>query len=97
MVSRIDPRLALTWNGANGTKGLDHWRWPVEEPSKRIRLRLEETEGIALDVEFTVVTSRLKAAFHLSAQTRMLIDCTRMTQNGHWQGSLSVSMVSKWK
>ena len=63
----------------------------VEEPLKRIRLRLEETEGIALDVEFTGRHFPIEEPrFTYRQGPRMLIDCTRMTQNGHWQGALSV-------
>ncbi|MEM9571705.1 MAG: hypothetical protein AAF996_09570 [Pseudomonadota bacterium] len=62
----------------------------VVEPLKSIRLRLEETEGIALDVQFTGRHFPIEEPrFTYRQGPRMLIDCTRMTQNGHWQGKLS--------
>eukprot|EP00903_Cladosiphon_okamuranus_P003026 g3024.t1 len=62
----------------------------VVEPLKSIRLRLEETDGIALDVKFTGRHFPIEEPrFTYRQGPRMLIDCTRMTQNGHWQGTLS--------
>ena len=63
----------------------------VIEELKQIRLTLEETEGIALDVQFTGRHFPIEEPrFTYRQGPRMLIDCTRMTQNGHWQGTLSV-------
>ena len=61
----------------------------VTEPLKRIRLRVEETEGIALDLSFTGRSAPIEEPRYSYRQgPRMLIDCTRMTQNGHWHGSI---------
>lgn len=62
----------------------------VVEPLHRIALRLEETEGLALDVQFTGRAFPIEEPRFTHRQgPRMLIDCTRMTQNGHWTGSLT--------
>ncbi len=63
----------------------------VMEPLKRIRLTLEETEGLALDLSFEGRAFPVEEPrFTYRQGPRMLIDCTRMTQNGRWQGSLRV-------
>ena len=63
----------------------------VLEPLKRIRLKLEETEGIALDVEFTGRAFPVEEPRFTRRQgPRMLMDLTRMTQNGHWSGKLRI-------
>lgn len=63
----------------------------VIEPMKRIRLALKETEGIALDVSFEGRAFPIEEPrFKYRQGPRMLIDCTRMTQNGRWAGSLSI-------
>jgi hypothetical protein len=59
----------------------------VLEPLARLRVRLEETDGLALDVVFTGRAFPIEEPrFSYRQGPRMLIDCTRMTQNGHWQG-----------
>ena len=63
----------------------------VIEPLKQVRLKLEETEGVALDVAFTGRAFPIEEPrFTYRQGPRMLIDCTRMTQNGRWEGKLSV-------
>lgn len=63
----------------------------VVEELKRIHLKLDEAEGLALDVTFTGRHFPVEEPrFTYRQGPRMLIDCTRMTQNGHWQGSLSI-------
>ena len=73
----------------------------VIEPLKRVRLTLTETEGLALDLEFTGRAFPIEEPrFTYRQGPRMLIDCTRMTQNGHWTGMVSVddqtSEVKAW-
>ena len=61
----------------------------VVEPLKRIRLKVEETEGIALDVEFEGRAFPIEEPRFTRRQgPRMLMDVTRMTQNGRWSGKL---------
>ena len=63
----------------------------VLEPLKRIRLKLEETEGIALDVEFTGRAFPIEEPrFTRRIGPRMMMDLTRMTQNGSWSGKLRI-------
>lgn len=63
----------------------------VLEPLKAIHLRLEETEGLSLDVRFDGRHFPIEEPrFTYRQGPRMLIDCTRMTQNGGWNGHLSV-------
>ena len=63
----------------------------VIEPLKRVRLKLEETEGIALDVEFTGRSFPIEEPRFTRRQgPRMLMDLTRMTQNGRWSGYLRI-------
>jgi len=63
----------------------------VTEPLKRIHLKLTETEGLSLDVAFTGRAFPIEEPrFTYRQGPRMLIDCTRMTQNGHWSGGLSI-------
>lgn len=63
----------------------------VVEPLKRIRLKLEETEGIALDVSFEGRAFPIEEPrFTYRQGPRMLMDCTRMTQNGGWSGKLRI-------
>ena len=61
----------------------------VIEPLKQVRLRVEETEGIALDVRFEGRAFPIEEPRFTRRQgPRMLMDVTRMTQNGRWSGQL---------
>ena len=63
----------------------------VIEPLKRVRLTLEETDGIALSLEFEGRAFPIEEPRFTHRQgPRMLIDCTRMTQNGRWSGEIKV-------
>ncbi|MEM0985818.1 MAG: hypothetical protein AAGJ32_06195 [Pseudomonadota bacterium] len=63
----------------------------VIEPLNRIALKLEETEGLALDVTFEGRAFPVEEPRFTHRQgPRMLIDCTRMTQNGNWSGHLRI-------
>ena len=63
----------------------------VMEPLKQIRLSLEETEGICADLTFQGRAHPIEEPrFNWRQGTRTLIDCTRMTQNGHWCGKLTL-------
>ena len=65
-------------------------RVEVLEPLKRIRLILEETEGLAVDVTFEGRASPVEEPrFTRREGPRMLMDVTRMTQNGRWSGGFS--------
>lgn len=63
----------------------------VVEPLKSVRLVLEEAEGLALDVTFEGRHFPIEEPRFTHRQgPRMLIDCTRMTQNGSWTGRMKV-------
>ena len=60
-------------------------------PLQSVRLHLQVTEGLGLDVRFEGRHFPIEEPrFTYRQGPRMLIDCTRMTQNGSWTGSLSV-------
>ena len=66
----------------------------VIEPLKKVRLTLKETEGLALDVEFTGRAFPIEEPrFTRRIGPRMMMDLTRMTQNGHWAGTLKMDGV----
>ncbi len=63
----------------------------VIEPLKSVRLILEEHDGLSLDVTFTGRAFPIEEPRFTRRQgPRMLMDVTRMTQNGHWQGTMSI-------
>jgi hypothetical protein len=63
----------------------------ILEPLKRVRLTLKETDGIALDAEFTGRAAPIEEPrFTRRIGPRMMMDLTRMTQNGHWSGRLAI-------
>ena len=63
----------------------------VVEPLKRVRVSMLETEGVALDLSFEGRAFPIEEPrFKYRQGPRMLIDCTRMTQNGRWSGKLSI-------
>lgn len=62
----------------------------VIEPLKSVRLKLEETEGLALDVTFTGRAFPIEEPrFTHRTGPRMVMDVTRMTQNGAWAGKFT--------
>ena len=66
-------------------------RVEVIEPLQRIGLKLARTEGIGLDLEFRGRHFPIEEPrFTYRQGPRMLIDCTRMTQNGYWQGAINI-------
>ncbi|MEM7766124.1 MAG: hypothetical protein AAF253_01390 [Pseudomonadota bacterium] len=63
----------------------------VRQPLQSISLTLEETEGLALELVFEGRAFPVQEPrFTYRQGPRMLIDCTRMTQNGRWSGSLRI-------
>lgn len=66
-------------------------RIEVAEPLKRIHLHLSETEGLAAELMFEGRAFPIEEPrFNYRQGPRMLIDCTRMTQNGRWDGMIRV-------
>ncbi|MEO1405372.1 MAG: hypothetical protein AAFV54_02630 [Pseudomonadota bacterium] len=65
------------------------YRLEIVEPLKRLRLTIAETEGIACDLTFEARAHPIEEPrFTWRQGTRMVIDCTRMTQNGRWSGAI---------
>ena len=63
----------------------------VLEPLKKVRITIEETEGIGATLEFTGRAFPIEEPRFTRRQgPRMLMDVTRMTQNGRWSGELRV-------
>lgn len=63
----------------------------ILEPLNQIRLRFADAEGIDLDVRFEGRHFPVEEPRFTHRQgPRMLIDCTRMTQNGRWTGHITV-------
>ena len=63
----------------------------ILEPLRRIGLKLDLTDGLGLELEFTGRHFPVEEPrFSYRQGPRMLIDCTRMTQNGHWKGTLEL-------
>ena len=64
----------------------------VLEPLRRLGVRVERNEhGIELDAEFLVRGPVIEEPrFQRRAGVRMVMDYTRLTQHGAWQGSVSV-------
>lgn len=63
----------------------------VVEPLRTVRVRLEETEGLGFDLTFEGRAFPIEEPrFSYRQGPRMLIDCTRMTQNGRWSGTLFI-------
>ncbi len=61
----------------------------VIEPLRKVRLVLEESSGIALDLTFDGRSGPIEEPrFTRRVGPRMLMDLTRMTQNGRWAGWL---------
>ena len=61
----------------------------VIEPLRSVGLKLEETQGLGLDVVFTGRAFPIEEPrFTRRIGPRMLMDLTRMTQNGRWSGRL---------
>ena len=64
----------------------------VLKPLKRIHLSLNETEGIGCDLVFQGRAHPIEEPRFTYRQggSRTLIDCTRMTQNGRWEGVIKL-------
>lgn len=63
----------------------------VIAPLRKIRLNVRLSEGMEIDAVFTGRSSPIEEPrFSYRQGSRMLIDCTRMTQNGAWTGNLKI-------
>ncbi|MEO1474808.1 MAG: hypothetical protein AAFS13_00375 [Pseudomonadota bacterium] len=67
------------------------YRVDVVQPLQRLHLSLTQTEGIACDLTFEARAHPIEEPrFTWRQGTRMVIDCTRLTQNGRWSGSIKL-------
>jgi hypothetical protein len=67
------------------------YRLEVLEPLRRIRMVLEETEGLACDLTWEGSFEVVQEQRHVMRQgTRVVLDAQRFAQVGTWSGSLSV-------
>lgn len=64
----------------------------VVTPLKSIHISLQETEGLACDLRFEGRAHPIEEPRFIYRQggSRTLIDCTRMTQNGRWVGTINL-------
>ncbi len=63
----------------------------VITPLSSVALRLKETQGIALDLTFFGRSAPIEEPrFSRRIGPRMMMDLTRMTQNGRWSGALRI-------
>ena len=94
-VLRDGKQSCLHFSRALGMERMDTqigpYRLSVVEPLKRIQLDIEETEGIACSLQFDGRAHPIEEPrFNYRQGPRMLIDCTRMTQNGRWSGDIRI-------
>jgi len=67
------------------------YRLEVLEPLKKLRVTLDETEGIAMDVTWEGSFDVLQEQPHvMRAGSRVTLDAQRFAQVGTWSGSISV-------
>ena len=64
----------------------------IIKPLRRLHLSLSETEGIGCDLVFEGRAHPIEEPRFTYRQggSRTLIDCTRMTQNGRWEGVIKL-------
>ncbi|MCD4524639.1 hypothetical protein [Nocardioides sp. cx-173] len=67
------------------------YRIEVVEPLRRLRLVLEETEGVAMDLTWEGSFEVLQEQPHIMrAGSRVTLDAQRFAQVGTWEGSISI-------
>lgn len=72
-------------------QGVGPFALDVVEPLRAVRLRLERTEGIALDATFTGSFDVVQEQRHiLRAGSRTTLDAQRFAQVGTWTGALEI-------
>jgi len=95
LVRRGDEQTAVHLCDAIDDERLDqtvgNYRIEVVEPLSKLRVVLEETEGIALDLTWEGSFPVLREMPHIMrAGSRVTLDAQRFAQVGTWAGSLSV-------
>ncbi|GEP35642.1 hypothetical protein NSZ01_34100 [Nocardioides szechwanensis] len=70
---------------------IGNYRIEVVEPLRKLRLVLEETEGIAMDMTWEGSFDVLQEQRHvMRAESRVTLDAQRFAQVGTWEGTLSI-------
>lgn len=95
LVTRGDQQTAVHLGGEIDDDRLNQhvggYRLEVVEPLRKIRMVLEETEGIAADLTWEGSFEVVQEQRHVMRQgTRVTLDAQRFAQVGTWSGSLSV-------
>ncbi len=98
LVRRGDEQTAVHLSDALDPQGRDRldqhvgaYRIEVVEPLQKLRLVLEETEGIALDLTWEGLFPVVQEDRHvMRAESRMTLDAQRFAQVGTWEGVLSI-------
>ena len=95
LVTRGDQQTAVHLGGEIDDDRLNQrvggYRLEVVEPLRKIRMVLEETEGLAADLTWEGSFEVVQEQRHVMRQgTRVTLDAQRFAQVGTWSGSLSV-------
>ncbi|MGA8258478.1 MAG: hypothetical protein WB767_18050 [Nocardioides sp.] len=98
LVRRGDEQTAVHLSDAIDPDGGDRlnqqvgaYRIEVIEPLQKVRLVLEETEGIAMDMTWDGSFPVIQEERHvMRAESRLTLDAQRFAQLGTWQGTLSI-------
>lgn len=95
LLRRGDTQTALHLGDAIDDDRLDQhvgdYRLEVLEPLRRLRLVLEETEGVALDLVWEGSFEVLQEQPHvMRSGSRVTLDAQRFAQVGTWEGTISV-------
>lgn len=95
LVRRGDTQTAVHLGDAIDDDRLDQrvggYRVEVTEPLKTLRLVLEETEGIALDLSWRGSFDVVREQPHvMRSGSRVTLDAQRFAQVGTWEGSITV-------
>ena len=68
-----------------------NYRIEVEEPLRRIRVVLEETDGMALDLTWDATCEAVQELPHvLRSGSRVTLDAQRFAQLGAWSGTIAI-------
>lgn len=95
LVRRGDEQTAVHLSDAIDDDRLNQrvgaYRIEVQEPLKRLRVVLEETEGIAMDLTWEGSYDVLQEQPHvMRSGSRVTLDAQRFAQVGTWEGTLSI-------
>jgi hypothetical protein len=95
LVRRGDEQTAVhlsdAIDGDRLNQNVVNYRVEVDEPLHRLRIVLEETEGVAADLTWTGLFPVVQEQRHvLRAGNRVTLDAQRFAQLGSWSGQLAI-------